>query len=189
MQLTKAHGRQNSVHSKTCTKCHADKPISDFRLKNPGDGKARRPNSWCKPCENRHRTDRQKVAFHEKRAAEGRPVRPQGKRSSRSAMHNWLIASRKSRGRRDRSSLTDAWIAQWQHVTHCPVSGLPFKFGAATNNAVDPLTPSLDRLDPTLGYTPDNTRVVCAFVNFAKNAWSQEVFEFLILATASHLRH
>lgn len=49
----------------------------------------------------------------------------------------------------------------------CEVSGLPLNLeGGRTWDS-----PSIDRIVPELGYTPDNTRVVCFAVNSAMGDW------------------
>lgn len=39
-----------------------------------------------------------------------------------------------------------------------------------------PLAPSIDRIDPRKGYTPDNVRVVCCWVNLAKHTLDDKTF-------------
>lgn len=47
----------------------------------------------------------------------------------------------------------------------------PRKRGGAGMN---PYAPSFDRIDNSIGYTPDNIRVVCAFVNMMMQSYSDE---------------
>ena len=59
----------------------------------------------------------------------------------------------------------------------CMLTGLPFKdIQIGTGRARKPHSPSLDRSDPTLPYTRENCRLVLQAVNFALNAWGDEVF-------------
>ena len=48
----------------------------------------------------------------------------------------------------------------------CEVTGIPFQFDDQQRN---PWQPSLDRLDPTRGYDPDNCRVTILMYNYARN--------------------
>ena len=48
-----------------------------------------------------------------------------------------------------------------------------------------PFAPSLDRIDSSGGYTRDNTRLVCQAVNFALNAFGEDIFREVVLAAAS----
>jgi hypothetical protein len=59
----------------------------------------------------------------------------------------------------------------------CMLTGLAFKetqFG--TGKARKPYAPSLDRIDAAQPYTRDNCRLLLQSVNFALNAWGDEVF-------------
>ena len=53
----------------------------------------------------------------------------------------------------------------------CQASGLPFSIETHANSRVAPLAPSLDRIDSSKGYTPDNTQVVVWIYNTAKSDW------------------
>lgn len=55
--------------------------------------------------------------------------------------------------------------------------------------APNPLAPSLDRIDSSLGYTDKNTRMVLHFVNNAKSDMTDEQFRTLVLVAASNMRH
>ena len=48
--------------------------------------------------------------------------------------------------------------------SHCPVLGIPMTFGSKDWNN----SPSLDRIDPKKGYTPDNVRVISFRANRIK---------------------
>jgi hypothetical protein len=57
----------------------------------------------------------------------------------------------------------------------CAVSGLAFsEVLVGTGWARKPYAPSLDRIDRSRGYEPDNVRLVTAVANFAMNAWGLE---------------
>ena len=66
----------------------------------------------------------------------------------------------------------------------CEISGIPF------DNAVGSLTlASPDRIDNNKGYTRDNVRWVCHYLNILRNDRSVEEFTELILKTADFIRH
>ncbi|MFO1035819.1 MAG: hypothetical protein U1E45_03145 [Geminicoccaceae bacterium] len=72
----------------------------------------------------------------------------------------------------------------------CAISGLPFRneiFGSGA--ARRPYAPSLDRIDATLPYTLQNCRLVLQVVNFALNAYGDEVFHDIAAATAGRRGH
>lgn len=47
-----------------------------------------------------------------------------------------------------------------------------------------PFRPSIDRIDSTKGYTPENCRIVCFAVNAGLNAWGDEAFLKIARAAA-----
>lgn len=54
----------------------------------------------------------------------------------------------------------------------CPVFGTPFVFKG--NKRMIPESPSLDRLDPKLGYVPGNITVISVKANLIKSAYGSE---------------
>ena len=67
----------------------------------------------------------------------------------------------------------------------CALSGLPFHLRVVgSGKARRPFAPSVDRVDSASGYTRDNVRLVCQAVNFALNAYGEDVFRAIALATA-----
>lgn len=57
----------------------------------------------------------------------------------------------------------------------CQITGIAFDYLPRDGKAKRPFAPSLDRIDPTVGYLPDNIRLVCVAVNLAMNEWGVEV--------------
>ena len=57
----------------------------------------------------------------------------------------------------------------------CIYCGIPFKFVAK-----DPMNFSIDRIDSSKGYTPDNVQLISTWVNRAKNNLSEKEFFYLI---------
>lgn len=53
----------------------------------------------------------------------------------------------------------------------CEVTGIPFTWENETSCNTPPYSPSLDRVDSSLGYTKNNVRLVCNCVNTAMGAW------------------
>ena len=66
-------------------------------------------------------------------------------------------------------TITREWVVGALTSGHCAVTGLPFRWETRSPHA-----PSIDQIDPALGYTPENTRLVVAIFNYAKNVWDDD---------------
>jgi hypothetical protein len=62
----------------------------------------------------------------------------------------------------------------WSPDNKCPIMGTTFTIGGIRSTS-----PSLDRIDPTKGYTPDNIQVISTLANNMKsNATDTELIQF-----------
>ena len=69
----------------------------------------------------------------------------------------------------------------------CQLTGMAFlETKVGTGRARRPYAPSLDRIDPERPYTRENCRLVLQAVNFALNAWGDEVFALVTEAAVKH---
>lgn len=64
------------------------------------------------------------------------------------------------------AQLAEMWVGQ---NGHCAVTGRMM-----TVNKNDPCKVSLDRVDPSMGYSANNVRFVCTSVNFARHTMSDD---------------
>lgn len=89
-----------------------------------------------------------------------------------SLYHNAVYRSKKA-GKL--CNLTVEWIYQ-RLSTPCPRTGLTFMFGNNGRGFKDrnPRAASLDKIDPSKGYTVDNVQVVCWWYNCSKQRFSDE---------------
>lgn len=62
----------------------------------------------------------------------------------------------------------------------CELTGLSFMSDADGFNRVNPYAPSFDRIDPSLGYTKENVRIVIFAINVMLLDWGTELFEKII---------
>jgi hypothetical protein len=78
-------------------------------------------------------------------------------------------------------SLDEAWMKNAENITHCPLTGVKLRQDGSGRKGRfrDPYAPSIDRIEPQRGYTPDNTRIICVWANVAKGEMSDR--EFLAL--------
>lgn len=68
-------------------------------------------------------------------------------------------------------------------VGFCQRSGLLFDLSNTKRNS-NPFGPSLDRIDSKIGYTPENSQVVCSMYNFGKNEHDEIDFISMCIAVA-----
>ena len=63
----------------------------------------------------------------------------------------------------------------------CEVTGIPFEFSTKISGRKKytkrPYIPSIDRISSSDGYSKDNCRIVCCFVNLALGMFGREVFD------------
>ena len=75
-------------------------------------------------------------------------------------------------------NLTAAWLRDKMKFGKCEVTKIPFSF-YPKNSALNPYLPSIDRIDPTKGYTKDNCQVtIIGFNNLKSNYTEQEISDF-----------
>ena len=84
-------------------------------------------------------------------------------------------------------SLDQMWTDARLRAGTCELTGLPFDF--ANKDAASAHAPSIDRIVPELGYTPENCRMVLTAVNLAKNRWSDAVLFTWVKVLAAKLHH
>ena len=149
-----------------CCKCNLDLPETSFAnaIRNiRRNGK----QSYCKPCMREY----------------GKQHCKDNKEHYKQRARNW----NKSPERRlklllnastvDRSQLDFDWA--WNKLQQldfkCEVSGIPFTWDARQPTAL-----SIDRIDPTIGYTKENVRFICWWLNAAMGNWGLEKLKELI---------
>lgn len=65
----------------------------------------------------------------------------------------------------------------------CQLTGIPFDFDKSyVPYERRPYVPSIDRINPSAGYTEGNVRLICSAVNIAMNTWGMPVL--MRIATA-----
>nr|WEM05543.1 endonuclease [Ralstonia phage BOESR1] len=89
----------------------------------------------------------------------------------------WNAARQRAKVKGLEFSITQDWVEERLQAGRCEVTGIPFDF---TFNRI--WSPSLDRVDNALGYTPENTRMVVFIYNSAKNTGTDA--DVLQMATA-----
>ena len=64
----------------------------------------------------------------------------------------------------------------------CALTHLPFTYITKGDRSQMPFSPSLDRINPKLGYTKENTRLVCTAINVALNQHGEDIFSQVAMA-------
>ncbi len=65
-------------------------------------------------------------------------------------------------------SLTPAWLKARLQQGLCAATGLPLDFSAPNGSNCNPRAPSIDRIDSTAGYTPENCQLVMTWYKSRK---------------------
>lgn len=65
-------------------------------------------------------------------------------------------------------------------TNRCELSGLEWR----SESTITPYSPSIDRIDPSLGYTKDNVRVILMGLNALKGSGTDQDMKTIILAMA-----
>lgn len=92
---------------------------------------------------------------------------------------NELYQSAKKRAKKlnIRFSLTREWIEDRLRIGHCELTNVQFVFESGQH----PASPSIDRRNPSKGYTKANCRLCSFHINSALNQWSDDAFTVLSL--------
>lgn len=160
---------------KTCTKCKLWKTYDRFaKCKSTKDGK----QSWCKGCTSV--ACKQYAINNRERAqafAKDRRDRNYGSFKGR-AKHMLVEARHRAKAFSVDYALTLDWLLPKLENGVCEQTGLPFQFLIKTGKGhrTNSFAPSLDRIDPTGPYTPENVQVVVWIYNRAKGAFPVEDF-------------
>jgi len=142
---------------KKCNICQREKPLDQFNVYRVYKGTPKY-RGMCTSCYNKQASERPKTPEEKKRHAEKERKR---RRSNPAQM---MIDNAKARAKRKgiEFSLTKDDI----HIPdRCPILGIPLRRGGNFLGN----SPSLDRVDNTKGYTPDNIVVVSLRANKIKN--------------------
>jgi len=85
-------------------------------------------------------------------------------------------------------SLTIEWLLEKfdEQDQRCSMTGIRFAYDKDERFTRQAFSPSLDRIDNDKGYTPENTRLVCAMYNYCRNVARDEDVEFFAWQLFQH---
>lgn len=116
----------------------------------------------------------------EGRASKSQAHRKRWETPSGRAYLLWKSAKYRASDRGLEFTLTSEFVRELMAKGCCQVTGIPFVFSRrpGRNNGRSgnrrPFAPSLDRKDPSQGYTPENVQLVVWIYNMAKSDWGHE---------------
>ena len=87
----------------------------------------------------------------------------------------WRSARLRSRKANVPFTITKAWVLERLERGVSELTGLPLVFEQHDRYSQHPAAPSLDRIDPSKGYTEDNTMVVCWAENCIMSQYPMEI--------------
>jgi len=164
--------------NKECTSCHEIKDLEEFD-KHKGGKYGKR--SICKQC--------QALSSKEYRKNNKAFIKDL-KNKYRNSFEGFVMYSLGQARHRnkyefsiDYQFLTDLWNKQ---NGLCTFTGLPLEYSKVPG-IKNPYQGSLDRIDSSKGYTKDNVRWVCWFINQMKSDYSENEFKDLIRHAAKAL--
>jgi hypothetical protein len=78
--------------------------------------------------------------------------------------------------------LTADWVLEQVEAQEfkCCLTSIPFYMATDSKSFRHPFAPSIDRIDPSKGYTKANVRVVVFAINVMLMDWGQDVFERVV---------
>ena len=84
-------------------------------------------------------------------------------------------------------TLPKHWAADkyMEQKGRCALTGVKMR---QARGLMDPFCPTIDRIDSTVGYTPENSQIVCLQVNLAKNNLTEADFIKLCRVVTTHSR-
>ena len=179
-------------NTKICNKCSEEKQLSEYGKCEGGKYGLR---AVCKICSNTIQSERRKNNL-EKYATWARRYRDEKKEKYNSYDSKYRKEYKKTidgyasslyTGAKSRAfkkglefNLTSEWIKDKLREMKCSATGFDLTIVTSIDGRVNPLKPTLDRLDSTKGYTLENTRVTCWWWNVMKQDWSEETVINLI---------
>lgn len=92
-------------------------------------------------------------------------------------------AKSRAKNRGHKCTIDKEWVEKRLAPMQCEVTGVKLEWSPGSKH---PLLPSLDRIDPNKGYTPENTRVTSWIFNRARGTFSdQEVLDYIVKPLAN----
>jgi hypothetical protein len=131
--------------------------------------------------------ERTKAAQHAKRSAR-RAADPAAEYRSLRRRRPWKTIENAKRSNAKKRNIPYALTAKWFELNYqrgCAITGLAFCPG---HGVIGPLSATVDRIDPSKGYTPRNCRLVLHAVNAMRGSGDDELMMRIARAIVSRKR-
>lgn len=156
------------MNRRLCYRCEQHKDEADFII--PSDVKSGRRRNTCNECRIKQirswaDTNRSQVNLNQRnynKSITGKVNSLYHGAETRSASKGKPILITKD-------EIRNALIAGY-----CQRTYLPFTFSNMINGVQNPMSPSIDKIDPNGLYEPSNVQYVCWWYNIAKQKWTDE---------------
>lgn len=180
------------MNTKVCKKCNTEKEFSYFTLTKRGKYGY---HSICKECCNKSQ-----VLYRKKDPKKWSNIAKKYRNENKEHYNKYDklyrndyiktiegYASRLFSGSRNRAikkglefNITSNWVKEKLSLMKCEATNFDLTIVNDIDGRVNPLKPTLDRIDNNKGYTIDNTRVTCWWWNVMKQDWSDDTIINLI---------
>lgn len=163
--------------TKTCTQCSLQKPRSEFRKYAGVSPDGLRP--LCSACQRDYEAGwRARNTSRIQKVRQSRAEKNQAYQQKYNAVHKGKLIVAECRRRSakkgfpfDLDQHVEEIEARIQAGT-CEMTGLPFELHARRKGVWN--SPSIDRIEPAVGYLYHNIRVICFVMNAAMHDWGEE---------------
>lgn len=201
-KIAVAHKKRNSIEfitvdtTKQCTRCKKVLPLSEYSY---GSGKYGR-RSICKKCDHEvHNTDefreRRRKRRDERRKTEPGYIEKEQLRNKQTVLNNYdsykkmMVRSAKQRAK-IKGIPFDITYKDFEIPDICPLLCIKLNMHIGEKpNGTNYDSPSLDRINPGLGYIKSNIWVISYRANMLKNNASIEELELLVKNLKNHWIH
>ena len=165
-----------------CSFCKQEK-TEDLFWKNSS---IRRGYSYiCKDCQNKEYKGRDKEKYNKwareyRRKQKNKEYEKAFRKKYLTSLNGYvskLLSGAKNRALKNNIEfdLDNQWLFDKLKEEKCSVTGLTLSFEKSKEYRINPLSPSLDRINSDKGYTKENTRIVCWIYNLSKADYDDNV--------------
>lgn len=172
------------VNYRYCPKCRKEIAKETYR-RNRNKIISDNKSYYIKNIEKKKKYDKDRRKANHEVFKEQESIRYENYRKSGNA---WFISGLRFCAARSRArkknldfNLTRDWIFEKLKLPFCEATGLPFNMTdkPPAGKRFHPFAPSIDRIDPKLGYTTDNCRMVIWIFNQSKSNTEPSLFDLI----------